>query len=521
MEITHSKYSAPGIQNSLAELQALIGGSDAYPIGESWPEPEPLGGKLIPVQSMAPEMLPQALRPMIEDVAERMQVPLDFPAVAAVATLAGMVNRRAMIQPKALDSSWIVVPNLWGCIIAEPGSMKSPIISSLTAPAKDLERVWLKEHQAATQAHQQEAETAELAAQAWREQSRVAFKKGEETPCRPAAAPEAPAQKRLLTADATFEKLHAMLAENPGGLFVLRDELAGWLAGLDRQGREQERTFYLEAWNGDQSYTLDRIGRGSVRVEHTCISLFGGIQPSRLRHYLADALRGGPANDGLMQRLQLLVWPDPTKQAWGYIDRQPNTAARDQAAAMYRRMALMDASMPALFRFDAEAQQLFIAWLTELENRIRAPHLGEIMKAHLSKYRKLMPALSLLFALAEGEQAHARLQHARLAASWCEYLETHAARVYSARTSTEQAAAMTLGQKIADGQLGKLKFKLRDLYRKCWSGLATLEEVRPAIRVLEEINWLRRVPSPAKTTGRTPSESYVINPLLEAHHAER
>ena len=44
--------------------------------------------------------MPESLRPLVKDVAERMQVPLDFPAVAAIATLAGVTNRRAMIQPK-------------------------------------------------------------------------------------------------------------------------------------------------------------------------------------------------------------------------------------------------------------------------------------------------------------------------------------------------------------------------------------------------------------------------------------
>ena len=147
--------------------------------------------------------------------------------------------------------------------------------------------------------------------------------------------------------------------------------------------------------------------------------------------------------------------------------------------------------------------------------------MAEVMKAHLAKYRKLMPALALLFALADGEQAYARLHHAQLAVSWCVYLESHAERVYSARVSIELAAAMTLGRKIVDGQLGKYRFKLRDVYRKHWSGLSTLEEVRPAIRVLEEMNWLRRETSRQSSTGRPPSESYLINPLLEARHAER
>ena len=50
----------------------------------------------------------------------RMQVPMDYPAAVMVLCLAGAVNRRARIQPKANDSGWLIVPNLWGGIIAPP-----------------------------------------------------------------------------------------------------------------------------------------------------------------------------------------------------------------------------------------------------------------------------------------------------------------------------------------------------------------------------------------------------------------
>ena len=83
---------------------------------------------------------------------------------------------------------------------------------------------------------------------------------------------------------------------------------------MDRVGREGERGFYLQAWNGDAGYTVDRIGRGSIYVPAVCVSLFGNIQPARLRWYLSQTLEGGPADDGPFQRFQLLVWPDPPRE---------------------------------------------------------------------------------------------------------------------------------------------------------------------------------------------------------------
>jgi Protein of unknown function (DUF3987) len=80
------------------------------------------------------------------------------------------------------------------------------------------------------------------------------------------------------------------MSENPAGIFVIRDELTGWWSALERAGREGERAFCLQAWNGDTGHTIDRIGRGTIHVPACCMSMLGGIQPGRLKSYLVDAL---------------------------------------------------------------------------------------------------------------------------------------------------------------------------------------------------------------------------------------
>jgi hypothetical protein len=65
---------------------------------ESGWHPQPLECELPPVESITEDLLPSCVRPLVMDVAERMQTPADYPAVAAVLSLAGVVNRRAVIQ---------------------------------------------------------------------------------------------------------------------------------------------------------------------------------------------------------------------------------------------------------------------------------------------------------------------------------------------------------------------------------------------------------------------------------------
>lgn len=505
------------------DIAAILGIAPAVRPCDDWPEPEPLAAALPDVMPFDLELMPESFRPQVKDVAERMQVPLDFPAITAIATLAGATNRRAVIQPKRNDTNWTVTPNLWGGIVAPPGWLKSPVISNMMQPLRAIEHGWRDTFENAEHEYESAQEEQELKKAAWKDQYKAAAKKKQDAPARPESDVVKPVLRRLITSDATFESLHNLLSENPAGLFVLRDELTGWLAGLDRQGREQERTFFLECWNGDAAFTVDRIGRGSVHVPHACISLFGGIQPSVLQNYLADALKNGASNDGLIQRFQLIVWPDSLPD-WTYIDRKPDAAALARTAEVYRRITEMDPDKPLRLQFDDEAQQLFVQWLTNLEHRIRDESLAPAMQAHLAKYRSLMPALALLFTLADadGVAKDVPSSQVRLAGDWCDYLETHAARLYASQLPPEQDDAITLSKRLVRGWKHEEKvFTVRDVYRNGWTGLDSPEAVQAALGVLEQCHWVKRdKTNDAQAPGR-PSEVYRINPRIEVKNAAR
>ena len=71
------------------------------------------------------------------DIAERMQCPLDYPAVGAMVALASIVGNQISIRPKRHDD-WTVVPNLFGAIVGRPGVMKSPALGEAIKPLNRL-----------------------------------------------------------------------------------------------------------------------------------------------------------------------------------------------------------------------------------------------------------------------------------------------------------------------------------------------------------------------------------------------
>ena len=69
-------------------------------------------------------------------------------------------------------------------------------------------------------------------------------------------------------------KLQELMSNNPQGILVLRDELHGFLTSMEQEGRETDRAFHLEAWSGQGSFILDRIGRGTIRSDLICECVF-------------------------------------------------------------------------------------------------------------------------------------------------------------------------------------------------------------------------------------------------------
>src|SRR3989442_816506 len=150
--------------SELAQLQQCV---------DPWPEPEAMDDGLPEVTSFDLRWLPESFRSWVADVAERMQVPVDFPAVIAVLCLAGAVNRRARIRPKVWDGSWAAVPNLWGGIIALPGLLKSPVIAIVTEPLRKIQDLWWQEHKQAEADYNRSKERVRTSSCRWGERVKV------------------------------------------------------------------------------------------------------------------------------------------------------------------------------------------------------------------------------------------------------------------------------------------------------------------------------------------------------------
>jgi Protein of unknown function (DUF3987) len=512
-----------------------------------WRQPRELPSKLARVDDFDLEFLPPSIAPWVGDIAERLQCPPDYVAVTALTALGSLIGRRISIKPQQ-RTDWIEIPNVWGAFVGKPGMLKSPAMMEALKPLHHFEAKAAKAYAEAIEAHKIELAEFKLHRSVKESVLKEELKKrvvekvvsltdvqalktaigdAKKDPLNLGPGPEEPKRVRYRTNDSSYEALGELLRDNPTGLLLERDELVSLLKHLDTEQQCVARGFYLSGWSGTQPYSFDRIGRGHVHVDAVCISVLGNTQPSRLAEYVRLANADGAGGDGLIQRFGLLTWPDEPI-TWNDVDRWPDSEVRDRIWGIFERLSKLTEIEAAkigavrgpydkvpFLRFDEAAGSTFLDWRRDLERRLRSDELSPALEGHVAKYRKLVPALSLIDHLVEGRAGAVRCDSLDRTLAAVEYFETHAKRVYGATEVVDIIAAEAILAHIRKGDLQD-GFTARDVHRHEWSRLTDIDHVRRGLDLLVELDYLAVESSEKTHYGGRPKASYRINPVIRS-----
>lgn len=491
------------------DLDPSVLGDDS----SDWPKPQKLPGELRPVLELDPDWLPEALREGCMDIAERLSCPLDYVAIPAVVGAGTALGNTVGILPKEFDDSWVVHAGFWGGIVGSPGSMKTPALIASLKPLHHLEEMAANQYK--LDYVQYKSDKAAF------DKSMADFKSGKSTAF--PVEPSKPVKTRYIVNDVTYQALGEILAENPRGILALADELSGLLQSLDTPGQEAARGFYLSGWGGQGTYTFDRITRDSITLTRYQLAVFGGFQPDRIKAYVRQSQSGSSKNDGLLQRFQLLVWPDLSGE-FSLIDRPANKEALtrmhqaitslQQLSSTWIAGAVKNGSGVQLLHFDKDAQELFNNWYQENEQMLRSGLLTPSEHSHFAKYRSLVPGLALLFHLLNGHQELVSKDSLETALRFARYLKSHAKRAYSSVNGLDSAPTKALAKKLLEGKLSD-DFTQRSLLHKGWTNLSHKDTVALAVNALVEHDWLSEHPS--EKAGRK-TTIYKINPRISEEY---
>jgi hypothetical protein len=309
-------------------------------------------------------VLPEPVRGFVVEGARAIGCDTSFVALPVLAALAAAIGNTRRLM---LKRGWTEPPIVWAAIVGESGTTKSPAIELALGAIRKRQRDAMKRHAEAMKRH----DAAELI------YKRALAKWNTAKSDDPPAKPVPPVASRYWTDDATTEALAVLLQQNPRGLLLARDELAGWLGSFDRyaSGKGGDVAKWLEMFGG-RPIMVDRKMGGVLNVPSAAVSVVGGIQPETLRRVLGQEHR----DNGLAARL-LLAWPPRRAKRWTEVEVDANTEAA--VAAVFERLFALtpvpdDAGedRPGLVSLDADAKAAWVAFF-DRHNQAQADLSGD------------------------------------------------------------------------------------------------------------------------------------------------
>lgn len=280
------------------------------PTGEGIGQPVDLFN-VLPPPPLPLDCFPAPIAAYARDQAELLGCDPAIIAVSALVAAASMIHDGLQIQPKQHDYSWKESPRLWGAMVGDPSTMKTPGI------AKGMRHV-RKANGACAEANKASEADFLRRYEDWKESCKLDGKGVHPQPQRPP-------RKRRIVEDTTVEALADVLADNEGGVMCFVDELTGWFGSMDAykgggKSAGKDRAHWLELYNGGPRQ-IDRVQRGSIFVPNFSACVLGGIQPGPMRR-----IASGMGDDGLLQRFMVVI----ARPAEAGQDRAPDAdAVRD------------------------------------------------------------------------------------------------------------------------------------------------------------------------------------------------
>lgn len=276
----------------------------AIPTGD-WNDPDLglLEGPDVAAPDFPRHVLGEDWARIVAEIAEGGNAPFDYVATALLVIAAALIGNA---REAAASTNFRQALVLWGMLVGGPSAGKSPALALFVSIIAQIQQDLAVDFARIEQEYQSQVEIAKAREAMWKETVKACIKDGGPPPPMPADCqlPEPPTRPRIFISDTTMEAAGEIVAGNPKGLVMFREEIAGWWKGFNRYGGDGERKFWLEGYDG-RPYTIDRKKNPKpVIIPRLATSVMGGAQPDALNEMLASE------QDGFAARF-LYAYPEP------------------------------------------------------------------------------------------------------------------------------------------------------------------------------------------------------------------
>jgi hypothetical protein len=465
-----------------------------------------------PPPTLPLEVFGETWKQWLLDAAAAAACPVDYVVAPLLASVSTLIGNARWAQA---SSGWSEPPHLWIVAVGDSGTGKSPGADCLLRDVlPEIERRMVGDYPDRLREWQAAAEFDKIAKKRWQDDLRTAQENKKPLPPmpRPVASDIAPEKPRLRQHDVTIEQVAVILAvAAPKGAMMVRDEIAGWLTGMDAYN-PAGRAFWLEAYGG-RPYRVERRKHGAepIEIDRLAVAVYGGTQPERL-----SELANGP-DDGLFSRIQW-VWPNPVPFRIG--ETTPGVAWAIDALDRLRELDLAPGSppKPIFMPLAPDARRLMDEFGKEMA--ARQQESGGLLRSAFGKARGTALRLSLVLewlwccakpGMTLPPDSISKEAFAAAATLVSEYFMPMAERVFGdAGATVVERNAATLATWIFKERPNEVH--VRQLQREVrLPGLRSAEQIKAAAKTLVDADWLR---APVLGFGAQSKVVYPVSPRL-------
>ncbi len=370
------------------DVSAIVGGAKAPPAAGKGAKPK--RANIEPYIPFPTHLLPEPMREFADAAAAAMRCDASYAALPLLAVVASAIGTTRQLR---LKRSWAVLPILWTATVGESGTLKTPPFKAAVRALRKRQSRAMQEHQEAERKYRIDFANYEKALAAWK-RSKNAFEV-------PPDEPEPPVAVRYVVSDCTVESLAPILLNNPRGVLMARDELAGWFGSFDKysgggKAGNADAAHWLSMHNGESIIVDRKTGMPrTVYVPLAAACVTGGIQPKILLKALGQDRR----EDGMLARI-LPAWPPRRPKRWTDDDvpeRVDKAIARllDRLHELTHETDEDDELQPATVELEPEAKKLWVSFYNT-HGAEQADMIGDIAAAW-SKLEEYAPRFALVF----------------------------------------------------------------------------------------------------------------------------
>lgn len=371
------------------------------------------------------DAMPKILQPFIEQGAEAIQCPADFLAIPLFTALGTVIGQTYVIEVKP---GWTESTSLWTVVVGSPGTAKSPALNLTLKPLFRIQQKLVEEYELQKDIYEMDMKQHQKATKFW--------EKDKSDTGDPPKEPQKTILRHIVVSDATVEALVPIMKNNPKGLILVRDELAGWVNSMNQYkgGKGADVQFFLTIWSGGTVIVDRKSQQEHTSLTNTYLAVTGSCQPG----VLIELLDKERQQDGFASRL-LISYPDEMERKW--VDSGIDESVMHPIDQLFIKLCKLEMrsdgekESPNVIKFSPSGFKAFKDFMNihfEQKNRY---HLHGPLLAHWAKMEGYTARMALIIHIIRRHSGEIITDEVdeisvHMAVQLSDYFMAHAARLY-------------------------------------------------------------------------------------------